>query len=123
VVRGSHPAYTELVLSKTDEMGDYLVEGSGLSLYVFSQDTVGTATTAPVSNCDDACLTAFPIFLSVVPSLLDPAAFTVFTRTDGRQQSAYHGHPLYLHVGDQAPGETNGRGLRDRFDTIDPARL
>src|SRR5262249_43328432 len=104
-----NPAYTELVLSKTTEDADYLVDATGRSLYFFSQDTVGTATAAPVSKCDATCEASFTPYLSTdsptVPSVFDPAAFTVFTRADNRKQSAYNGHPLYLHVGDHAPGQ------------------
>jgi predicted lipoprotein with Yx(FWY)xxD motif len=32
-------------------------------------------------------------------------------RSDGTQQVTYNGHPLYLYVGDQKPGDTNGEGI------------
>src|SRR5262249_38629604 len=123
-----NPAYTELVLSKPDEATDYLVEGGGLSLYFSRQDTVGTDTTAPGSACDQTRAERLEALApaaarTLVPSLLDPAAFPAFTRADGHPQSAYHGHPLYLHTGDTAPGQTHGRGLLDSFDTVDPAQL
>jgi predicted lipoprotein with Yx(FWY)xxD motif len=104
----------------------YLSDGTGRSLYSFSQDTTGTATTDPVSACSSAgCLANWPIFVSaevVVPSALAISDFTVFTRPDGQKQSAYKGHPLYFFAGDGTAGETNGRGVNSR-DTVDPRNV
>jgi hypothetical protein len=33
------------------------------------------------------------------------------TRSDGKPQVTYNGHPLYRYQGDQKPGDTNGQGL------------
>ena len=32
-------------------------------------------------------------------------------RSDGTEQVTYDGHPLYLYVGDQKAGDTNGQGV------------
>jgi len=103
----------------------YLADGAGHSLYFFSHDTVGTATTAPVSACAaPTCLANFPIFHSdqvVVPSALSAADFSVFTRADGQTQSAYKGHPLYFFSGDAAVGDTNARGFNGAWNTLGPS--
>jgi len=118
------PTYSIAQLSKANETATYLTDGAGRALYAFSQDTVGTSTTAPITACTSAqCMTTWPTFLTdqaIVPSDLVAADFTVYTRADGTQQSAYKGHPLYYYVGDAAPGETNGRGIPG-WQTIDPA--
>jgi predicted lipoprotein with Yx(FWY)xxD motif len=102
----------------------YLAEGTGQSLYFFSHDTAGTATTPPVSACTSAdCLARFPVVLieqPLVPSALNASDFSVFTRADGQRQSAYKGHPLYLFSGDAAVGQTNGRGFNGAWNTLDP---
>lgn len=118
-------AYSIALLSTSRPNAEpYLAEGTGQSLYFFSHDTVGTATTAPVSACTSVdCMTRFPIFLDdqpVVPSVLEPSDFTVFTRADGQRQSAYKGHPLYLFSGDAAAGDTNARGFNGAWNTVDP---
>ena len=33
------------------------------------------------------------------------------TRSDGKAEVTYNGHPLYYYAGDQQPGDTNGQGL------------
>ena len=33
------------------------------------------------------------------------------TRSDGKPEVTYNGHPLYYYAGDQRPGDTNGQGL------------
>ena len=120
------PTYSVALLSKASEATRYLTDGAGRALYYFARDTVGTSTTPPVTACTSAaCMANWLIFLTdqvTVPSDLVAADFTVYTRADGMQQSAYKGHPLYYYVGDAAPGETNGRGIPD-WQTIDPAAL
>jgi predicted lipoprotein with Yx(FWY)xxD motif len=120
------PTYSIALLSKANEVASYLTDGAGRALYSFSEDTVGTPTTAPVTACTSAqCMASWPTFLTdqvTTPSDLAAADFTVYARADGMQQSAYKGHPLYYFVGDTAPGETNGRGLPG-WQTIDPTAL
>ncbi len=120
------PTYSIALLSKANETATYLTDGVGRALYIFAQDTVGTAAAAPVTACTSAqCMTNWPLFLTdqlTVPSGLVASDFTVYTRADGMRQSAYKGHPLYYYVGDTAPGETNGRGI-PAWQTIDPSAL
>jgi predicted lipoprotein with Yx(FWY)xxD motif len=118
------PAYSEVILENS-AAGIYLADGLGMTLYAFSKDTTGTPSAAPISACTSAtCLANWPVFLAeapVLPSILDPATFTTFTRSDGPKQSAYKGHPLYYYSGDAAPGDTKGRGLSaGAWDTLDP---
>ncbi|TMA91869.1 MAG: hypothetical protein E6J65_08525 [Deltaproteobacteria bacterium] len=121
-------AYSVLLMSNPSGQPPtlYLADGAGRTLYYFFQDTVGTATTPPVSACTTTCLASWPIFLTnstVVPSILTASDFTVFTRPDGQMQSAYKGHPLYYFAGDAAPGDTKGRGVNNVWDSLDPRVL
>jgi predicted lipoprotein with Yx(FWY)xxD motif len=36
----------------------------------------------------------------------------VTRRSDGSLQVTYNGHPLYDYLGDSAPGQTHGEGLK-----------
>ncbi|HWE23368.1 MAG TPA: hypothetical protein VG496_05450 [Myxococcales bacterium] len=102
----------------------YLSDGAGRTLYYFFRDTPGNATTDPVSACTTAtCLASWLVFSAqnvVVPSALAGSDFSVFTRTDGAVQAAYKGHPLYYFAGDTKPGDTNGRGVNNAWDSLDP---
>jgi predicted lipoprotein with Yx(FWY)xxD motif len=120
-----NPVYSALVMTKSGGPATYLADPVGRTLYVFAQDTVGTASTPPVSNCTDACLAVWPAFLAtgdVTPTGIDPAKLTTFTRTDGTKQSAFDGHPLYFFQSDTGPGQINGQGVNG-FSTVDPTTL
>ena len=120
------PFYAALVLTKNGGPSLYLADPAGRALYVFASDTVGSAASAPVSACTDpGCLGAWPVFAAgsgTLPTGLDPAKLTSFTRPDGAKQSAFDGHPLYYFAGDTSPGATSGRGV-DGFDTANPSSL
>jgi predicted lipoprotein with Yx(FWY)xxD motif len=91
-----------------------LADEFGHTLYVSSEDSVGTATTDPVSTCTGSCLDDFRPFmlryLSPV-SYIDPANLSVFVRSDGSQQLAYKGAPLYYSPLDLRSGDMNGLAI------------
>jgi len=120
------PFYTVVTI---DSGSIRLTDAEGRSLYVFDRDTVGTP---PVSACAGSpgdrttCVGNWPLFLAgpmVLPTGIDPARFTVFTRaSDGRQQSAFDGHPLYYFADDAAPGDLKGLTFAPpHWSTIGPA--
>lgn len=121
------PFYASLILTKDGGPERYLADAAGRTVYTFANDTVGTASSDPVSAClVDPCKTNWPVFVAgegSLPTGVDPAKLTTFTRPDGVKQSAFDGHPLYHFVGDTAPGDTKGRGVLGKFDTVDPSTL
>jgi predicted lipoprotein with Yx(FWY)xxD motif len=121
------PFYSVLVMTKNGGPAQYLADPAGRTLYFDSQDTVGTASSPPVSACTGSCLTSWPVFAAAdggtLPTGVDPAKLTSFTRPDGMKQSAFDGHPLYYFSGDSAPGQTNGRGIQGVYDIVDPSSL
>jgi hypothetical protein len=55
---------------------------------------------------------------------VDAALLGTSTRSDGKSQLTYNGHPLYRYAGDGAAGDTNGQGLTDfggGWDVVSPA--
>jgi len=46
------------------------------------------------------------------------AARTIVSRTDGTQQWAYDGKPLYTFVQDKAPGEIKGNGFNNNWHVV-----
>ncbi len=123
------PFYTIMTLNAGGK--HRLTDGAGRSLYFFAQDTVGNPpTSACLGTAGDrtTCVGNWPIFLAsttVVPSNIDPAKITTFTRSsDNLQQSAFDGHPLYDFADDKVPGDDLGLtfppGLGQWFN-VDPA--
>ena len=90
-------------------LGKALVDSRGRTLYLFTKDA-GTE-----SACSGACATAWPpLRASGKPTVSGGAKASLVrttTRSDGKPQVTYNGHPLYLFKGDSKLGDTNGEGL------------
>lgn len=82
-----------------------LTDDSGMTLYTFDEDNVG------VSTCNDSCAASWPPYLVAVNGQAPSDGFTKVVRKDGTTQWAKDGAPLYLWLGDAAPGDTNGDGI------------
>ena len=91
----------------------YLTDGHGMTLYTFDKDGEGQ------SNCYDTCAQKWPP-LVVDPAMTLPEGFALVARTDGSQQLAYGGKPLYLWVNDTAPGQTSGDGVGGAWHIVKP---
>jgi predicted lipoprotein with Yx(FWY)xxD motif len=97
--------------AQTDDLGTYLVDGNGMTLYTFTKDVF-----AGSSVCYGPCAEAWPPV-----TVAEGQAVTVgegvdgvvgsITRTDGTMQVTYDGRPLYLWVSDTQPGDTTGQGV------------
>lgn len=104
--------------SETPELGTFLTDAEGKTLYLFTKDESGT------SNCTGDCLTNWPAFVAEDPLTLPdgvPGELTQITRDDGTQQVAYNGMPLYYFASDAAAGDTNGQGVGDVWFVVAPA--
>ena len=83
-----------------------LTNAKGLTLYWFAPDTPAK------SNCNGTCAAYWPPVIGTLPP--NPAItgkLGTIKRSDGAAQVTFDGHPLYLYVGDTAPGQANGNGL------------
>lgn len=108
-------------VSESAEFGLILVDGEGMSLYLFTNDTQNSGT----STCADDCLAEWPPLLSdgdpVAGEGVDAAMLGTITRDDGTTQVTYNGWPLYYFADDAAPGDTNGQGLGDVWFLVTPS--
>ena len=90
-------------------LGSILVNSQGRTVYLFKAD-VGTK-----SACTGACATAWPPLLAkgnpTAGTGLTASKLGTTTRSDGKRQVTYNGHPLYLFIKDTKPGQTNGQGV------------
>ena len=93
------------------QLGTVLVDGTGRTLYLFTNDT-GTSST-----CSGDCATTWPALTTKGDATAGTGAQSsklgTTTRDDGTTQVTYAGHPLYLYSGDTAAGDSNGEGVGD----------
>jgi predicted lipoprotein with Yx(FWY)xxD motif len=93
----------------TSKVGQILVDGNGMTVYLFVVDTSTT------SNCYTSCATIWPPVLTTgAPQAGAGANASLLgstTRTDGKVEVTYAGHPLYYFVQDKAAGDTTGQGV------------
>jgi predicted lipoprotein with Yx(FWY)xxD motif len=99
----------------------HLVDGAGMSLYTFDNDSDGTSTCTSGS-----CAENWPA-LTVEDEDEPPAAGNGVTGTlaviewaDGTYQVTYNGKPLYHYGGDSAPGDMNGDGINEVWHLATP---
>jgi predicted lipoprotein with Yx(FWY)xxD motif len=92
----------------TSRLGQIVVDSKGETVYLFKKDE-GTK-----SACSGACASAWPPVRAndepTVGAGADASLVGTTTRSDGKPQVTYNGHPLYLYQGDQKPGDTTGQG-------------
>jgi predicted lipoprotein with Yx(FWY)xxD motif len=103
------PDESVLIAHKTD-LGLYLTDTSGKTLYFFTKDTSGAST------CTGACLAKWPAFSAdpvTAPSVLKPSDFSSVSRADGVKQTAFMGRPLYYFTDDAKPGDVKGQGFNN----------
>jgi predicted lipoprotein with Yx(FWY)xxD motif len=101
-----------LAVASSDELGDFLTDPSGLTLYTFKNDTAG------VSNCSGDCATAWPPYMVPEGARLAVATgmegeVATIEREEGKFQVTYNGMPLYYWKDDKAPGDATGQGVGD----------
>jgi predicted lipoprotein with Yx(FWY)xxD motif len=97
-------------------LGKVLVDGKGMTLYVFTPDNASDST------CYDKCEASWPVLkgASVTAGAgLTAADFGATTRKDGTAQVTFKKWPLYTFAGDTAAGETKGQGLGGKWYVVD----
>jgi predicted lipoprotein with Yx(FWY)xxD motif len=89
-------------------LSDILVDGSGRTLYLFTQDGKNTNS----MNCDAACVKLWPHMEGRPHAGAGVRANLIgSTKGAGKAQVTYAGHPLYYYAKDRAPGDLKGQGI------------
>ena len=105
-------------VGQNSSLGSILVDSTGMSLYLFTNDNNGTST------CFDSCATKWPPLLTngaPIPGTgVNASLLGTYTRPDGTVQVTYNGHPLYYYSGDTAAGDTNGEGVASIWFLVTP---
>ena len=103
------PASMGMLDVTNTSLGKILVDSQGRTLYLFRADD------GSKSACSGPCATAWPpLVVHGKPSVgtgLSASLVATSKRSDGTRQVTYNGHPLYLYIQDQKPGDVNGQGL------------
>jgi len=110
VTESDDAAATEGTLAVADsDLGQILVDGEGMTVYLFTNDSPG------VSTCEGDCLAAWPPVAgpATAGEGVDSSLLGTITATDGTTQVTYDGWPLYYWAQDAAPGDVTGQGVND----------
>src|SRR5690348_8097096 len=102
-------AGSTVAVASDAKLGQILVDGKGMTVYLFVADT-GTQST-----CYSSCAAIWPPVLTSGAPQADSGAqaslLGTTTRTDGKVEVTYGGHPLYYFIKDKKPGDTTGQGV------------
>ncbi len=120
-VVGAQDTAPTVQLGSSADLGSFLVDANGMTLYLFTKDTPG------VSNCSGDCLAKWPALVvpegqqpTLAPGI--PGRLGVIQRPDdSTYQVVYNGMPLYYWVDDKQPGDTTGQNVGEVWFVVKPA--
>jgi predicted lipoprotein with Yx(FWY)xxD motif len=106
-------------VSKDASLGDILVDGKGMTLYLFTRDQ------ANVSNCYDQCAANWPPLLIAAGKEATAGQgvtgkLGAIDRTDGSRQVTYNSLPLYYYIKDTKAGDTTGQNVGQVWFVVHP---
>jgi predicted lipoprotein with Yx(FWY)xxD motif len=106
---GSPSPAVGTVAAAPTRLGQVLVDGRGLTLYLFEADKNGS------SVCYAGCAANWPPLLAegmpVAGTGTEQSLLGTTSRRDGKVQVTYNGSPLYYFVADKKPGDLLGQGI------------
>jgi predicted lipoprotein with Yx(FWY)xxD motif len=110
----------ELRVSQNADLGTFLTDGKGMTLYIFVKDAPNK------SNCSGGCLQAWPPL--VVNSAdevkaedgVDASKIGTIPFSGGGLQVTYNQKPLYYWAEDMNPGDVNGQGVNNTWYVLKP---
>ncbi|AGL15082.1 lipoprotein [Actinoplanes sp. N902-109] len=113
--------WVQLTATRLDGVGEVLVNGAGLTLYRFDEDSAEPAK----ATCNDACAGKWPpvtvqaggkVFLAGVAA--DDVGFV--QRDDGKLQVTVGGWPVYRFAKDVRGGDVKGQGVGNTWFGVRP---
>ena len=116
---GSAASGAALATADSD-LGEIVVDGEGMTVYMFDSDTQG----GDASTCEGQCAANWPA-VTTESDAPDVEGVTgevgTITGVDGSTQLTLNGWPLYYFAGDSAAGDTNGQGVNGVWWVLTPA--
>jgi predicted lipoprotein with Yx(FWY)xxD motif len=105
------PAATgeKIAVATNAKLGSILVDEKGMTVYLFVADTTKEST------CYTSCAAIWPpVLTDGAPQAGTGAQASLLgttTRTDGKVEVTYAGHPLYYFIQDKAAGDAKGQAI------------
>ncbi|MGW4464934.1 hypothetical protein [Micromonospora sp. NPDC004704] len=104
------------------QIGAYVADGRGRTLYRFDKDTAKPSK----SNCNGDCAKTWPPLLikspgAIYPSGVDPQLVGYVERADGTCQVTINGWPVYYFAKDAKPDDILGQSVGGTWFAISPA--
>lgn len=108
---------SKLTVQHSEEYGDYVADGEGRALYMYTKDRQRKGDTPAESHCGVFCSNAWPPYsVETKPEVgaeLDATMVGAIEGHGGRMHVTYGGWPLYYYKEDTGPGSVTGQG-KDR---------
>lgn len=107
------------LMTADSSLGSIVVDGEGMTVYMFDKDTQG----ADASTCEGECADNWPAVTvdSEAPEVEGVTGEVgTITGVDGETQLTLNGWPLYYFAGDSAAGDVNGQGVNDVWWVLTP---
>lgn len=109
----------DALMTAGTSLGTIVVDGKGMTAYVYDKDTKGTKQSA----CTGVCQPLWPAIesSSTTPTVKGvTGTVATITGVDGKPQVTLNGWPLYTFTGDAKAGDTNGQGYQNLWSVIFP---
>lgn len=117
---GSSAGAGDSLSTASTGLGTIIVDGEGMTTYVFDKDTANSGTSA----CTGSCAVRWPA-VKTTRTTPDSSGITGTVGTidaiGGGKQVTINGLPLYTYAGDGAVGDVTGQGFGGIWWTVDPA--
>ncbi|WP_187270696.1 COG4315 family predicted lipoprotein [Lacisediminihabitans profunda] len=104
----------------TTTLGKVIVDGTGLTAYVFDKDTPNSGSSA----CTGQCASLWPAITSksATPQVSGiTGKIGTITGVEGGKQVTVNGRPIYTFAQDKAPGDINGQGVGGIWYVVSPS--
>ncbi|MET4100226.1 putative lipoprotein with Yx(FWY)xxD motif [Agrococcus sp. UYP10] len=114
------PTTSAMLMVADSDLGEIVVDGDGMTVYMFDNDTQG----AGASVCEGDCATNWPAVTteSEAPEVEGVTGEVgTIEGVDGATQVTLNGWPLYYFAGDSAAGDVAGQGVGGVWWVLSPA--
>lgn len=114
------PAASPDAATASTKLGQIIVDGKGMTAYVWDKDTANSG----VSACTGPCAALWPAITttSATPTVTGiTGTVATITGVNGGKQISINGLPIYTFSKDAKPGDTNGQGVLNIWHVLSPA--